>query len=1066
MDVAAHDYFPLDFHLSARSRWEYGVDEALDEAMKDSEAPRIFAARLIASRLGKVSEGKRPVYASEIAAMGLLSEIFRYVFESYCTDEQPSAVDRCLESIGSEWSDSALRAFFDHFPPDVVARKKASAEKVWEEGVIGRAVFARELALLYIFLENPALDSYKPLFDDTELQHAGPSLPFMEKMEAFFSAQPPLKGLGMKLFDALRAPIKASPYNLEGQLQYIMENWSDFLPPRLKRHLLLNIGLVREEVMSRGQVFSESTEALSFGALKHEAYPEPERYSEDADWMSDLVLLAKNVYVWLDQLSKKYRRSITRLDEIPDEELSCLSRWGITGLWLIGLWKRSSASKKIKQMMGNPEAVSSAYSLFDYVICDDLGGERALDSLAKRARKYGIRMASDMVPNHVGLYSRWVIEHPDWFIQLDHPPFPDYQFSGPDLSEDPSVSLFIEDGYWNHSDAAVVFKRVDNRTGSIRYIYHGNDGTHMPWNDTAQLNYLNREVCEAVIQTILHVARHFPIIRFDAAMTLAKKHYHRLWFPGPGEGGAIPSRSEQGLTRDEFDEAMPREFWSEVVDRSAAEVPDTLLLAEAFWLMEGYFVRTLGMHRVYNSAFMNMLKMEDNANYRTTIKNVLEFSPEILKRFVNFMNNPDERTAVEQFGKGDKYFGVAVMLATMPGLPMLGHGQIEGYAEKYGMEYRRAYWDEAVDEGLLKHHESQIFPLLKKRSLFSGSENFTLFDCYTPDGWVDENVFAYSNRSGRDKALVVYNNSCNPTRGWVRLSTSINTGQTDFIQRSLSEALCVSAEPNVFYIFRDHRDGLYYLRRGADIAERGLFFELQGYQYYVLLEWQEELDMDGSLPELDSHLGGRGVADIKAARRELFLQPLLASFRALFTAAVNEEKPLVKRLREPLKHLFESMKLYDLPVADSKSIVTGIESDSRFMICLNLARRLTPLFQKKKELPSQWIEEWLLAPTLRDTLRQIDDSANPALLFQAALDASEVLAQDEEPSLKQWEKLMTGGPAAQFLEVNSHEGVLWFSKERWEELLQHSLSDKKKIKNLKAAAEKAGYCVDKVKILA
>ena len=49
---------------------------------------------------------------------------------------------------------------------------------------------------------------------------------------------------------------------------------------------------------------------------------------------------------------------------------------------------------------------------------------------------------------------------------------------------------------------------------------------------------------------------------------------------------------------------MPHEFWREVVDRVATEVPGTLLLAEAFWLMEGYFVRTLGMHRVYNSAFM------------------------------------------------------------------------------------------------------------------------------------------------------------------------------------------------------------------------------------------------------------------------------------------------------------------------------------------------------------------------------------------------------------------------------------------------------------------------------
>ncbi len=121
------------------------------------------------------------------------------------------------------------------------------------------------------------------------------------------------------------------------------------------------------------------------------------------------------------------------------------------------------------------------------------------------------------------------------------------------------------------------------------------------------------------------------------------------------------------MTRAAFDAAMPEEFWREVVDRVAAEVPDTLLLAEAFWLMEGYFVRTLGMHRVYNSAFMNMLRDEKNAKYRLLVKNTLEFDPEILKRFVNFMNNPDEKTAIEQFGTGDKYFGVATVLATMPG---------------------------------------------------------------------------------------------------------------------------------------------------------------------------------------------------------------------------------------------------------------------------------------------------------------------------------------------------------------------------------------------------------------
>ena len=73
------------------------------------------------------------------------------------------------------------------------------------------------------------------------------------------------------------------------------------------------------------------------------------------------------------------------------------------------------------------------------------------------------------------------------------------------------------------------------------------------------------------------------------------------------------------MTQGEFDAAMPDEFWREVVDRVAQEAPDTLLLAEAFWMLEGYFVRTLGMHRVYNSAFMHMLRDEKNAEYRTVI---------------------------------------------------------------------------------------------------------------------------------------------------------------------------------------------------------------------------------------------------------------------------------------------------------------------------------------------------------------------------------------------------------------------------------------------------------------
>ncbi len=615
---------------------------------------------------------------------------------------------------------------------------------------------------------------------------------------------------------------------------------------------------------------------------------EPEQFSPDRDWMPNLVLIAKNSYVWLDQLSKKYGRFISQLDQVPEAELEEMARWGITGLWLIGLWERSMASQRIKQLRGNPEAAASAYSLFSYDIAADLGGETAYLNLREKARKYGIRLASDMVPNHMGIDSRWVVEHPDWFISLDYSPFPSYTFNGPNLSWDERVGIYLEDHYYDNSDAAVVFKRVDHWTGSEKYVYHGNDGTSMPWNDTAQLNYLLPEVREAVIQTILHVARKFPIIRFDAAMTLAKKHYQRLWYPEPGSGGDIPSRAEFGMTRMAFDEVFPTEFWREVVDRVAEEVPDTLLLAEAFWLMEGYFVRSLGMHRVYNSAFMNMLRDEKNQEYRLVIKNTIEFDPEILKRYVNFMNNPDERTTVDQFGKGDKYFGICSMMATMPGLPMFGHGQVEGFTEKYGMEYRKAYWDEAVDDTLVERHRRQIFPLLRKRYLFAEVERFRLFDFEDAAGKVNEDVFAYSNQVGEEKALIIYQNRYASSSGWIKnsmgnLVKGKSEGENQELEfSSFGETFDLHNQPGYFTVFRDHVSQLVYLRNSQELCQYGLYLEMKAYSCHVFLDFHEvEETEDNHYSQLAAYLQGGGVHDLQEALAEYLAQPIQRPIREL-----------------------------------------------------------------------------------------------------------------------------------------------------------------------------------------
>ncbi len=749
--------------------------------------------------------------------------------------------------------------------------------------------------------------------------------------------------------------------------------------------------------------------------------------------MPKLVLLAKSTYVWLDQMSKRYRQDIRHLDEIPDVELDELAARGFTGLWLIGPWRRSEASRRIKHLRGQPDAIASAYALDDYVLAEALGGLTAYENLRDRAWNRGIWLASDMVPNHVGIDGRWVIEHPDWFIQLSASPYPSYTFDGPDLSSDASVSVFIENHYYDSSDAAVVFKRVDRATGEARYLYHGNDGTSMPWNDTAQIDYLNPEAREAVIQTILQVAGQFPIIRFDAAMTLAKRHVQRLWFPESEAGGAIPSRAQYGsLSEEAFDRRMPHEFWREVVDRVADERPDTLLLAEAFWQMEGYFVRTLGMHRVYNSAFMTMMRDERNTEYRQLMKNVLEFESGILGRFVNFMNNPDEETAVAQFGKDDKYFGVAVVMSTMPGLPMFGHGQIEGYSEKYGMEFRAAKREELPDPWLVERHRREIVPLLHRREQFAGVDGFLLFDLTTSEGTVNEDVFAYSNRFEDESSLVVYHNRSATARGWLTESAAFPVERRDTaprIRRDLHEGLDIVGGPGMFVVMREAITGLEHLYLADRLVHNGFYLELGAFEYRVYLDIREVGDEVGDLARLEEDLAGRGVVSVERARQELRLRPLHDAVVAALapTASATEA---ARRLSEVASELARMR-------AEAVLKTSGETEGRRGAPAIYAPEAGSPAPQpraaallRRLGITSDPYRELKLEPRLEREWFDYPDAKGAAQMVPVLLDL-EVPPQADLTASETLNLLVDGGPLRNLLEVHEYGGVRWFSKGRF-----------------------------------
>ncbi len=1113
----------LELHVNNDSRRNFQL-----EKFKFSETGKLivndsYRIQEITEQINSIKKGQGELEkfykSSDLNALALIERINHYLIKRYLMESDNLAFSSTLALLNKNYSKEQIDNVFIKYNSHFSSITRLDLEST-VDSVPLRELFLEEIILLKICNNNQAARPYKDLFDDSPLVQDSKYTPVFYTILEHFDETPSFGPQKSNLIKMLMEPSQRHPDSLQAQIEYMKEKWP-VLTDQFLLMLLRGIDMISEE----NKVFFSGpgpTAVMEFGSSRFEEEDIP-NFSRDSNWMPEVILLAKNALVWMDQLSRDYKKEIRALSQIPDEELDILASRGINCLWLIGIWNRSNASKEIKRRCGNTDAVSSAYSLFSYDISWEIGGWDALTDLRTRCKERGIRLASDMVPNHTGIDSEWTRSRPHWFIQTDKAPFPSYTYNSENISEDPGIGLYLEDHYYDKSDAAVTFKRVNLQTGEERFIYHGNDGTTMPWNDTAQLDFLQNEVREAVIDQILHVARNFPVIRFDAAMTLAKKHIKRLWYPEPGKGGDIASRSNFALSNEDFESAVGGEFWKEVVTRVSAEAPDTLLLAEAFWMMEGYFVRNLGMHRVYNSAFMNMLKSEENDKYRDTIKNTLNYDRKILKRFVNFMNNPDEETAAVQFGTGDKYFGVMTLMLTMPGLPMIGHGQIEGYTEKYGMEFKKPLCDEYPDPSLVGRHENEIFPILRKRYLFVSAQMFRLYDLIDNHGTVNENVFAYSNRNNNEQVLVLFNNCFERASGFIKESVPYiekRGNESAFLSDSLGQSLGLTNDREYYCLFKEIKTGIWYIRNNKELFDCGMYVDLNGYNSHVFIDIYELKNNESNhIAEITASLDGSGTKDLDREYRNLIFKPIYTELDNLINEEIlieimapdSDLNLIVKDFKKPIHSFAKAVKNYTSGTgkveAISKIILDEFAEHKKIMPLLEKEDALSELFisgftaEKKMSLymmaifkqlgpivsstegwslNKEFLDRWMITKHLRDIFNDMGYSEEKVqtvistVRFFAENYSPEKPLFSDNPDGEIFQKLLTMKGFSSLLGINSYEKTLWFSMEKFDDfiwwVLYKNLMEQKKpnLKKLdktliswKAASVKSEYNFNK-----
>ena len=265
-----------------------------------------------------------------------------------------------------------------------------------------------------------------------------------------------------------------------------------------------------------------------------------------SEWIKNPIIYEINTWSWLHALSEIYNNSIT-LDNIPEEVFNQELKY-FDAVWLMGVWERSPASKKIAlehpdlmkeyhkalHDFRDEDVIGSPYAVYYYHVDKNIGGIDGLNEIREKLVEQEIKLVLDYVPNHVSIDSLWTFES--------------------DLFIDGSLEDLMPHPYEYFSIGEKIFA-------------NGRDPNFPSWTDTIQINAFSKEARNKTINTLLDIAEICDGVRCDMAMLVTNKVFSKTW----GEkAGPIPEK----------------EFWEEIIPTIKAKYPNFIFIAEVYWGME------------------------------------------------------------------------------------------------------------------------------------------------------------------------------------------------------------------------------------------------------------------------------------------------------------------------------------------------------------------------------------------------------------------------------------------------------------------------------------------------
>ncbi|NMB56501.1 alpha-amylase [Candidatus Beckwithbacteria bacterium] len=362
-----------------------------------------------------------------------------------------------------------------------------------------------------------------------------------------------------------------------------------------------------------------------------------------------------NTRVWLRELRQKYGQNLT-LSQIPDTEWQQIKNLGFHYVWLMGIWEPSPYALKMAiecaflydeytqalPDLKKEDIIGSPYAVQNYEPNADLSDWQDLWQTRIKLHNNNLGLILDLVPNHTACDHPWTQENPDFYIQV----------SKENHDQKPENSFLVE------------------KNGYKVYLAHGKDPNFPSWCDTAQLNYFNHKLREAMIKTIIKIAKYCDGLRCDMAMLVLNDVHGNIW--------------QKELTNWE---KPKEEFWQQAIGKTKAKFANFIFMAESYWNKE-VDLQNLGFDYTYDKNLYDLINQNNNSALQNYLKTRVNTG-----KWINFIENHDEQRAVTYFGKEKSQIG-ATLISTYAGAKLFYENQIQGYTKKLPVQLGRKITEE------------------------------------------------------------------------------------------------------------------------------------------------------------------------------------------------------------------------------------------------------------------------------------------------------------------------------------------------------------------------------------